>query len=152
MANSMRTSALPLCLARLRFSRSMTTIPSLWRMGAGWRRWRLCWLIAWLFWGQLVASLAWVQLPLVPCDVTVVFVCNISFVELLLFLFGAFWEMCGENLCNVFLPLFMVLWVHVSATLCMRAVLMLWHVFLFLGLRFFPLFYFFLGGLRCFFL
>jgi hypothetical protein len=35
-----------LCLARLRFNRSVTTIPSPWRMGAGWRRWRLSWLIA----------------------------------------------------------------------------------------------------------
>jgi uncharacterized membrane protein YqaE (UPF0057 family) len=46
MANLMRTSALLLCMARLRFCRSMTTIPSLWRMGAGWRLWRLSWLIA----------------------------------------------------------------------------------------------------------
>jgi hypothetical protein len=29
---------------------------------------------------------------------------------------------------------------------------MLWHAFLFLGLRFFPLFFFLLGGLHCFFL
>jgi hypothetical protein len=28
----------------------------------------------------------------------------------------------------------------------------LWHAFLFLGLRFFPLFFFLLGGLHCFFL
>jgi uncharacterized membrane protein len=27
---------------------------------------------------------------------------------------------------------------------------MLWHPFMFLGLRFFPLFFFLLGGLRCF--
>jgi hypothetical protein len=44
--------------------------------------------------------------------------------------------MCGENSRNVFLLLFMVLWVPIFATLCMRAiVLMLWHAFLFLGLR-----------------
>jgi hypothetical protein len=33
-----------------------------------------------------------------------------------------------------------------------RAVLVLWHAFVFLGLRFFPLFFFLLGGLHCFFL
>jgi hypothetical protein len=43
--------------------------------------------------------------------------------------------MCGENSCNVFLLLFMVLWVLTFPTLCKRAVLMLWHAFLFLGLR-----------------
>jgi hypothetical protein len=31
-------------------------------------------------------------------------------------------------------------WVPISATLCRRAVLMLWHAFLFLGLSGFPLF------------
>jgi membrane protein implicated in regulation of membrane protease activity len=36
--------------------------------------------------------------------------------------------------------LFMVLWVSISAMLCMRAVLTLWHAFMFLGLRFFLLF------------
>jgi hypothetical protein len=77
-------------------------------------------------------------------------VCNISFVEL--FLFDAFWGVCDENSCNVFLLLFMVLWVLVSATLCKRAVLMLWHAFMFLGLRFFPLFSVLLGGLHWFFL
>jgi hypothetical protein len=46
-------------------------------------------------------------------------------------------------MCNVFLPLFMVLWVHIFAMLCRRAVLMLWHAFMFLGLSpvgLFPLF------------
>jgi hypothetical protein len=46
--------------------------------------------------------------------------------------------------------LFMALWVPISATLFKRAVLVLWHAFLFLGLRFFPLFFFLLGGLHCF--
>jgi hypothetical protein len=69
-----------------------------------------------------------------------------------LFLFGVFWGMCDVNLCNAFLLLFMALWVPISATLFMRAVLMLWHAFMFLGLRFFPLFFFLLGGLHCFFL
>jgi hypothetical protein len=32
------------------------------------------------------------------------------------------------------------------------AVLTLWHAFMFLGLRFFPLVFFLLGGLHCFFL
>jgi hypothetical protein len=64
--------------------------------------------------------------------------CNVSFVALLLFLFGVFGGMCGENSCNVSPLLFMVLWVLISATLWRRAVLMLWHAFLFLGLRFFP--------------
>jgi hypothetical protein len=64
--------------------------------------------------------------------------------------FRCFGGICGENSCNVILLLFMVLWVPISATLCRRATL--WHVFLFLGLTFFPLFFFLLGGLRCFFL
>jgi hypothetical protein len=61
-----------------------------------------------------------------------------------------FWVVCGESSCNVFLLLFMVLRVPISATLCRTATLMLWHAFLFLGLRFFPLFFFLLGGLHCF--
>jgi hypothetical protein len=41
----------------------------------------------------------------------------------------------------------------ISATLCNRGVLMMWHAVMFLWLRFFPLYFFFLlGGLRCFFL
>jgi hypothetical protein len=79
-------------------------------------------------------------------------VCSISFVELLVFLFGVFWGMCGESSCHVFLLLFMVLWVPISATLCRRAVLMLWHAFLFLGLWFFSLLFFLLGELCFFFL
>jgi hypothetical protein len=39
--------------------------------------------------------------------------------------FRRFWGMCDESSCNVFLLLFMVLWVPISVTLCMRAVLML---------------------------
>jgi hypothetical protein len=69
-----------------------------------------------------------------------------------MFLFGVFGGMCDVNSCNVFLLLFMAFWVPISATLCMRAVLTLWHAFLFLGLRFFPLYIFLLGGLHCFFL
>jgi hypothetical protein len=61
--------------------------------------------------------------------------------------------MFDVNSCNVFLLLFMALWVPISAMLCRRAVLTLWHAFLFPGLRFFPLYFFFLvGGLHCFFL
>jgi hypothetical protein len=36
-------------------------------------------------------------------------ICNISFVLLIMFLFGIFGGMCGENSCNAFLLLFMVL-------------------------------------------
>jgi hypothetical protein len=113
-------------------------------MGAGWR-WS--WLIARLFWWQFVASLARMLLTVVLCALTIMSVCNISFVELLLFPFGVFGGMCGESSCNVFLLLFMVLWVPISAMLCKSAVLMMWHAFLFLGLRFFSLFFFLLGGL-----
>jgi hypothetical protein len=66
-------------------------------------------------------------------------------------LFGVFWEMCDVNSCNVFLLLVMALWVPISATFIRRAVQTLWHAFiLFLGLRFFPLFSFLLGGLNSF--
>jgi hypothetical protein len=63
-----------------------------------------------------------------------------------------FWGMCVENTCTVFLLLFIVLKVPICATLFKRAVLMLWHAFLSLGLRFFPFSFFLLDGLRCFFL
>jgi hypothetical protein len=57
--------------------------------------------------------------------------------------------MCDVKSCNVFLMLFRVLWVPISATLCRGAVLTLWHAFLFLGLRFFSSFLLFLlGGLH----
>jgi uncharacterized membrane protein len=46
----------------------------------------------------------------------------------------------------------MALWVPVSAMLFRRVALTLWHAFMFLGLKFFPLFFFLLGGLHCFFL
>jgi hypothetical protein len=103
-------------------------------------------------WWKFVASLAWVVLTLTPCALTIMSVCNILFVDLLLFLFGVFGGMCDVNSCNVFLVLFMVLWVTISATLCMRVVLTLWHAFLFHGLGYFPLFLVLLGGLHCFFL
>jgi hypothetical protein len=86
----MQTSALPLYLARLRLSRFMTTIPLLWRMSAGWRIWRLSWLVAWLFWWQFVASLTWVQRTFVHCVLTNMSACNISFVDLLMFPFAGF--------------------------------------------------------------
>jgi hypothetical protein len=80
--------------------------------------------------------------------------CNISFVELLLFIFDVFGGMFvnGENSCNVFLLLFTALLVPFFATLFRRAVVMLWHASPLLGLRFFPPFFFLLGGLRCLFL
>jgi hypothetical protein len=65
--------------------------------------------MAWLFWWVFVASLAWVLLTLVPCALTVMSVCNILFVNLLLFRFGVFGGMCDVNSCNVFLLLFMAL-------------------------------------------
>jgi hypothetical protein len=120
--------------------------------GADWRLWRPSLLITWLFWWQFVASLAWVLLTLVLCALTAMSVCSISFVELLLFLSGFLGGMCGESSCNVFLLLFTVPWVPISVTLFRRVVLVLWHAFLFLGLRFFPVFFFLLGGLHCFFL
>jgi hypothetical protein len=83
MAKLIRTSALLLYLARLWFSRSIITNPSLWRMGAGWRLWRMSWFIA----CQFVDSMAWVLLTRI---LTVLSVCSISFVELLKFLFGVF--------------------------------------------------------------
>jgi hypothetical protein len=49
-ANSVRTFVLSLYLARLRFNRPVTMVPSLFRMEAGWRIWRFRWLIAWQFW------------------------------------------------------------------------------------------------------
>jgi hypothetical protein len=75
--------------------------------------------------------------------------------DLLMFPFDGFGGRCGENSCNVFLPLFMLLWVPIFAMPCMRAVPMLWHAFLFLGLRhvwFFPPFSFVVGGFDLFFL
>jgi hypothetical protein len=68
------------------------------------------------------------------------------------FPFDIFGGMCGENSCNVSLLLFMKLWFPIFATLCRRAVLMLWHAVMFLGLRlvgFFPPFSFSLGGFQC---
>jgi hypothetical protein len=55
--------------------------------------------------------------------------------------FRRFGGMYCENSCNVFLVLFMALWVPIFATLCKRVALRRWHAFLFLGLRpmdFFP--------------
>jgi hypothetical protein len=55
--------------------------------------------------------------------------------------FGVFGGICDVNSCNVLLLLFMALWVLISATLFRRAMVTMWHAFLFLGLRFFPLFF-----------
>jgi hypothetical protein len=63
--------------------------------------------------------------------------------------FQRFWEMCDVNSCNVFMLLFMVLWVPIFATLFRRAVLTLRHAFMFPGLRFFPLFFVLLVSLHC---
>jgi hypothetical protein len=40
---------------------------------------------------------------------------NILFVDLLIFLLVVLGGVCGENSCNVFILLFMVLWVPISA-------------------------------------
>jgi hypothetical protein len=71
----------------------------------------------------------------VHCVLFVMFACNTSFVDLLMFHFDGFWGMCGENSCNGFLMLLMVLLVLVIATLCKRAMLILWHAFVFPELR-----------------
>jgi uncharacterized membrane protein len=74
------------------------------------------------FWWDFVASLAWVLQTLVDCVLAVMYACNISFADLLLFLFCVFGGMCDENSCNVFMLLFiMVLWVPIVATLFMMA-------------------------------
>jgi hypothetical protein len=104
-------------------------------MGAGWRLWRLSWLIASLFWWESATSLSWVHRTLIHSVMTVMSACGISFVDLFMFPFDVCWGMCGENSRNVFLLLFMVLWASIFATLCMRAMLMLWFAFLFLLLR-----------------
>jgi hypothetical protein len=71
------------------------------------------------------------------CDT---YVCMQHFVRRTAYVsFRLFWGMCGEYSCNIFQLPFMVLWISISMTLCMRAVLMLLHAFVFLGLRFFPL-------------
>jgi hypothetical protein len=61
--------------------------------------------------------------------------------------------MCGENSCNVFMLLVMVFLVPIFAMLYKRAVPMLWHVSLLLGLRpvgFSLLFSFSIGSFHCF--
>jgi hypothetical protein len=67
--------------------------------------------------------------------------------------FRRFLGMFDVNSCNVFmLPFMVLLWVPISATLCKRAVVTLWHAFMFLGLSLPPPLFFFLpGGLHCFF-
>jgi hypothetical protein len=75
-------------------------------------------------------------LALVPCALAVISECIILFADLLLFRFGVFGGMCDVNSCHVFLLLFMALLVPISATLFKRAVLMMWHAFLFPGLIF----------------
>jgi hypothetical protein len=71
-----------------------------------------------LFWWQFVAYLTWALLTLVVCALTTMSVCSIPLVQVLMFLFGVFGGMCGESSCDVLLPLFMVLWVPISAMLC----------------------------------
>jgi hypothetical protein len=87
------------------------------------------------FWWDLVNSMAWVHGTLVHYVVRVLSACNTSFVDLLMFPFDGFKGMYGENSCNVLMLLFMVLWILLFAMLCTKVVLMLWHAFIFLGLR-----------------
>jgi hypothetical protein len=95
-------------------------------------------------WQFVASSMAWVLLTLVLCDMSV---CIISLHRST---YVPFRRLSGdvrrEFLQRLYAALFMVLWVHIFAMLCMRAVLMLWHAFLFLGLRFPPLFFFLLYG------
>jgi hypothetical protein len=51
-----------------------------------------------------------------------------------MFPFDGYGGMCGDNFCNVFLLLFMILRVSIFAMLCKRALMMLWYAFMFLGL------------------
>jgi hypothetical protein len=81
----------------------------------------------------------------------VISACNIPLVKLL-FRFDVLGGVCGEESCNVFMLLFVVLWVPIFTTLCKKAIPMLWHAFIFLGLKhvdFFPPSSFLLGGLQC---
>jgi hypothetical protein len=103
-------------------------------MGAGWRLSHLSWFIALLYWWQFVASMAWVMRTLVQPILTFMSVCTISFVDMLLFTFDSFGGMCGENLCTVFLLLFIVHWVPIFVMLSKRAMPKLWHASLFVGL------------------
>jgi hypothetical protein len=50
-----------------------------------------------------------------------------------------FGDVRREFMQRLSVALIMMLWAPQSATLCRRAVLMLWHAFLFLGLMLFPL-------------
>jgi hypothetical protein len=83
----MLTSALKLYLARLRYIRSTTKIPSPYMMGAGWRLWRLSWQIVKLFWWHFVDSIVWVLRTLFLCALTITSAYNNSVVDLLLFPF-----------------------------------------------------------------
>jgi hypothetical protein len=66
--------------------------------------------------------------------------------------FRRFWGDVRREFMQRLSPTLHGTWVPISATLFRRAVLTLWHAFLFLVFSFFPLFFFLLGGLHCFFL
>jgi hypothetical protein len=99
-------------------------------MGAGWHLWRLKWFIALQFWWMFVASMALVQRGSRSLQSDNYVLCNMSFVDLLMFPFDDFWGMCRENSYNAFLLLFAVLWVFFFAMLGSTAALMLWHAFI----------------------
>jgi hypothetical protein len=82
-------------------------------------------------------------------DMYVLMDCNISFVDVLMFPFDAFGEVSGENSCNVVLLFFIIRWFPTFAMLCRRAVPMLWHASVSLGLRHVGFSSFLIGGFHC---
>jgi hypothetical protein len=116
MTNSMPTSALPLCLARLRFSRSV--VPE----DGG----RLAPIAVELVdrLAILVAIHRFLGMGSGSVDSRSLRSNNVFHMQHVVrhylspLLFGVLGGMCGDGSCNVF-PLFdIVLWVHISATLC----------------------------------
>jgi hypothetical protein len=98
----------------------MTTTASLWTMGAGWRLWRFELNDRMAILMAVCRFLGMVLQTLVLCALIAMSACIISLVDLLMFVdppFDVFGGMCGEILCNVFLPLFMVLGVPIFPTL-----------------------------------
>jgi hypothetical protein len=50
-----------------------------------------------------------VERTIIYCVMPIMSACNMSLLDLLVFPFDGFWGLCGDNSCNVFLLLFMVL-------------------------------------------
>jgi hypothetical protein len=90
----------------------------------------------------------------VHCVLIAMCACKILIVDILISAFDGVWGMCGEISYNVLIPLFMVLWVPIFVMLCHRAMPMLWHAYMFLGLRhmgYVSPFSFLIGGFHFFF-